>query len=141
MTTQRAKLSTSERALKTELKTGVGLFVAFCLIKFVAWQVVFYDMCKECLLYQQTVSPIPQKLHSPKSSMSSTTPQNYSFNAPYYIHSKLHRIYYFLCIKPTKSLIDFQAKKASWAKWLFRGFCDRILTWNWKLTEMEDKDL
>ena len=32
MATQRAKRSTpSERALKTELKTGVRLFVAFCL--------------------------------------------------------------------------------------------------------------
>jgi len=36
MATQRAKWSTpSERALKTELKTGVRLFVAFCLTQFV----------------------------------------------------------------------------------------------------------
>ena len=41
MATQREKRSTpSEWALKTELKTGVRLFVAFCLTQFVAWQVV-----------------------------------------------------------------------------------------------------
>ena len=41
MATQRAKRSTqSERTFKTELKTGVRLFVAFWLTWFIPWQVV-----------------------------------------------------------------------------------------------------
>ena len=39
--TQRAKPSTpSERSMKTELKSDVRLFVAFCLNYFIVWQVV-----------------------------------------------------------------------------------------------------
>ena len=39
--TQRAKRSTpSERAMKTELKSDVRLFVAFCLTYFIVWHVV-----------------------------------------------------------------------------------------------------
>jgi len=53
MATHRAKWSTpSERALKTELKTGVRLFVAFCLTQFVPWQLVVYSASTINKLYQ-----------------------------------------------------------------------------------------
>ena len=58
MAIQRAKLSTpSQRALKTELKTSVRLFVAFCLTKFIARQVVAISKSSPCDDYRLYPSP------------------------------------------------------------------------------------